>query len=556
MDETRAPEADADSPPAAEGGAAGPDLPDPVDLLPEAAARLGYAGLPELVEEVGAVARRGNPVAALAGGGSGKELLYALAAAERCDPSSPELQTLVLCPTPEEADRAARALHLLGGPTGLAALAWLPWREPPEGEEHPFAQLMTGRPAELMPRVEAGRLKLGGLKLLVLDGVSALEETGQWDAVEAILDTLPDDAQKLVTDVRGSERLRDLITHQLGRARKWPPELFAPGGGGEPDQNAPALLAAAGGSGEERIDRLADALRQAAGEADTDRAVVRCRDGEEAHRVATALAARGVELTDEDEGPGVAVAWGEDEPRPEGIGVLFGLPLSLEGLRWLDRADVPAAVVDAGHRDQLRLLARRQGWRLRAVPEGPAPAAGDRIERWRRRLRERIEERDDAAEALVLEPLIREHGAARVAEALSGLLREGAPEPAEAPPELEARRAERPGRQERPPRGAAPRGRGGQAGGRGSGGGGSPHQGTWTRVFVSAGERDGVGPGDLVGAITGETRVTGDQIGRIDVRESYSLVDVEPDVAEEVMAGLTGTSVKGREVVARPDRKS
>lgn len=532
---------------------AGPELPDPRDLLPEAAERLGYAGIPELVEEVGNVARRGNPVAALAGGGSGKELLYALAAAERCDPASPGLQALVLSPTPEEADRAARALHLLGGPVGLAALAWLPWREPPEGESHPFAQLLAGRPAELLPRVEAGRLKLSDLRLLVLDGISGLEETGQWSAVEAVLDTLPSDVQKMATDVRSSDRLRELLTRQMGRARKWPSELFTPGGDEPVREDAPELLWAAAGSEEERVDRLADALRQASGEAEADRAVIRCADGDAAHRVAAALTSRGFELTDEPEGPGVVVAWGEDEPRPEGIGLLFGLPLTLEGLRWLDRSDARAAVVEAGHADQLRILARRQGWRLRAVPERSAPRAEDRIQRYRRRLRDRLEGRDDASESLVLEPLLREYGSARVAEALSGLLREGVGE-AEAKPESEPRPRE-PAAPERPPRGGAARGRGGEAGGRGS----RPpaaEKGTWTRLFVSAGDRDDVGPGDLVGAITGETSVTGEQIGRIEVRESYSLVDVDPGVADEVMSGLTGITIKGREVVARPDRKS
>ena len=528
-----------------------PDTPDPRDLLPSAAARLGYAGVPELVEEVGNVALRGNPVAALAGGGSGKELLYALAAAERCDPASPELQALVLSPTPEEADRAARALHLLGGPVGLAALAWLPWREPPEGTSHPFAQLLAGRPAELLPRVEAGRLKLGNLRLLVLDGLSALEETDQWSAVEAILDTLPADAQKMVTDVRGSDRLEKLLTRQMGRARRWPPELFTPGGEEPVDKGAPDLLWTAAGSEEERLDRLADALRQASGEADADRAVIRCVDGDTAHRVAAALAARGFELTDESRGPGVVVAWGEDEPRPEGVGLLFGLPLSLEGLRWLDRSEVRAAVVEAGHADQLRILARRLGWRVRAVPERPAPPAEDRIQRYRGRLRDRLEERDDAGEALVLEPLLREFGSARVAQALSGLLREGMPEPEAEPAEAERERAA----PERPPRGAASRGRGGAGDGR-AGEARKGSEGTWTRVFVSAGDRDDVGPGDLVGAITGETGATGDQIGRIEVRESYSLVDVDPAVADEVMSGLTGITIKGREVIARPDRKS
>ena len=165
------------------------------DVQREACESLGYGRVPELVEELEAVARRGNPIAALAAEGSGKELLYALAAAERCDPESPELQALVLCPTRDAALRAAEALHALGLEPGLAALAWLPWREPTEESgERPFAQLVAGRPVELLPEVRSGRLKLGGLRLLALDGVSALEETGQWESVEAILDTLPDGA--------------------------------------------------------------------------------------------------------------------------------------------------------------------------------------------------------------------------------------------------------------------------------------------------------------------------------------------------------------------------
>lgn len=539
--------------PSASGPGTGTGSPEggvePEPLLHDAAGRLGYPAVPELVEEMGAVARRGNDVAALAGGGSGKELLYALAAVGQGDPGSPGVQALVLGPTREEVDRAARALHLMGAPAGLAALAWLPWRHPPRGSSHPYAQLLAGRPEELLPQVEEGRLKLGDLELLVLDGLSALEETGGWPGVEALLDTLPADAQKVVTDVRPSERLDELLTHQMGRARKWPAELFPPDGEAAPGPGAPALLSASAGTEDERLDRLGDVLRRASEEAGTDRAVVRCPDGAVAHRVAAALASRGFELTDEAEGPGVAVAWGEDEPRPRDVGVLFGVPVSLEGLEWLEEAAVRAAVVEGGHVDQLRILTRRMGWRLQPAPERQTSVSRDRIQRYRDRVRARLEASDDSAETLVLEPLLGEHGSLAVAAALSGLLREDRPpEPADEEVETAPRR---------PPRGGAPRGReSSQTGdgprGRPDGGDGS----TWTRLFISAGDRDDVGPGDLVGAITGETSATGDQIGRIDVRESYALVDVDPDVADEVMSKLTGATIKGREVIARTDRKS
>lgn len=517
----------------------------PEAALREAEARLGYRSKPEPVAELANVLRRGNDVVALAGEGSGKELLYALAAAERADPASPAVQALVLCPTPEATARAGRALHLLGADRGLASLSWLPWREPSDGEAPPFAQLLAGRPGELLPQVKAGRLKLGDLAVLAVDGVSALEETGGWPAVEALLDTLPSDVQKILTDVRRSERLDDLVKHRVSRAKKWPPELFAPGAGRKASSSV-RLLWAAGAGEEERLDRLVDTLRRAAEASGDERAVVRCPDGATAHHVAASLAARGFELTDRLEEPGVVVAWGEDEPPPEAVGVLYGLPLSLEELgRWLGGAAARAVVVRPAEVDQLRLLARRAGWTLAPVPERPSAGARDAVEAFRDRVRRRLEGHEDAAETLVLEPLLEAHGATRVAGALSALLREREPAggDGEEAPAREAPEPE-PAPERRPPRGARPRGR--RAVDESAG---------WTRLFVSAGKRDGVGPGDLVGAITGETPAEGGQIGRIEIRESYSLVDVDPSVAEQVMEALTGVRVKGREVIARRDRK-
>jgi hypothetical protein len=44
------------------------------------------------------------------------------------------------------------------------------------------------------------------------------------------------------------------------------------------------------------------------------------------------------------------------------------------------------------------------------------------------------------------------------------------------------------------------------------------------------------------------------QIGKIDVRETFSLVDVAPGVAEQAARRLSGVSIRGRRVTARPDR--
>lgn len=506
--------------------------------------RLGYRGVPDLVAELYAVGRRGNDLALVAAAGSGKEALYAILAAERCDPESPEVGALVLSPTREEALRAGRALHELGGIAGLTALAWLPRGRagPGGGAPPPFAQLVAGRPSDLLPEVRAGRLGLGELRLLVVDGVTALEETDEWEALEAFLDTLDPDAQRVAVDARRSDRLEELARRQLTRPRRWPPELLGDeaGAAGEGVAAGPSLHVGSAEDPETRLRLLAEGLRWAAGEEDAERGYVACPDGETAHRVAADLAARGFELAGEAGEAGIVVGWGEDERPPPGIvTALFGLPLGLdELLRWLGEASTRIAVVPERHRTQLLLTARRAGWDAASLPE-PLPASGeDRIGRFRERLRRRIRERDEASELLVLEPLLREWGAARVAAALSSWIRaleEGEAGEAGAPPGRAVPGDRRPRRGPGRP---------------------SPPGASWTRLWVNAGERDGVGPGDLVGAITGETGVVGGQIGQIEVRDTYSLVDVDPDAAAEIMERMSGARIKGREVVVRPDREA
>jgi ATP-dependent RNA helicase DeaD len=68
------------------------------------------------------------------------------------------------------------------------------------------------------------------------------------------------------------------------------------------------------------------------------------------------------------------------------------------------------------------------------------------------------------------------------------------------------------------------------------------------------GERDGVTTGDLLGAITGEANVNGEAVGRIDIKESHTLVEVHDDMAQQVIKSLNGTTISGRAVRADFDR--
>jgi ATP-dependent RNA helicase DeaD len=73
-------------------------------------------------------------------------------------------------------------------------------------------------------------------------------------------------------------------------------------------------------------------------------------------------------------------------------------------------------------------------------------------------------------------------------------------------------------------------------------------------VFIGAGNRDSVRVGDLVGAITGETGIAGAQIGKIEIRGGFSLVEIDSQVVDRVVTKLNGTTIRGREVTVKLDR--
>ena len=94
------------------------------------------------------------------------------------------------------------------------------------------------------------------------------------------------------------------------------------------------------------------------------------------------------------------------------------------------------------------------------------------------------------------------------------------------------------------------------SGGRGDGPrprGGRP-SGPAARLFIGAGREAGIRPGDLVGAITGETGLTGKDVGSIEIHQRFALVEVPESAADEVVRALRATMIKGRKATVRRDR--
>jgi ATP-dependent RNA helicase DeaD len=75
-----------------------------------------------------------------------------------------------------------------------------------------------------------------------------------------------------------------------------------------------------------------------------------------------------------------------------------------------------------------------------------------------------------------------------------------------------------------------------------------------TRLFVGTGRSAGVRPQDLVGAIAGESYLSGRDIGAIEIADRFSLVEVPESAADDVVKALRGTTIKGRSATIRRER--
>jgi ATP-dependent RNA helicase DeaD len=84
----------------------------------------------------------------------------------------------------------------------------------------------------------------------------------------------------------------------------------------------------------------------------------------------------------------------------------------------------------------------------------------------------------------------------------------------------------------------------------------SPPEWETTRLFIGAGRKAGVRPGDLVGAIANEVGVDASAIGAIEIADRFSLVEVPEEIVEDIIGALRATTIKGKRVTVRRDREA
>ncbi|HYH79810.1 MAG TPA: DbpA RNA binding domain-containing protein, partial [Longimicrobium sp.] len=261
-----------------------------------------------------------------------------------------------------------------------------------------------------------------------------------------------------------------------------------------------------------------------------------------------ALSLRGFMIGDPEDDEADVIVVGTDEAAAGAGGTIisFDVPGDEASLKARHGAaeHTGFVLVEPRELQHLRDIAQRANLDARpAGITGDAPASTDELRRFRQEIRRALREEDIGAQMLVLEPLFEDFTAAEVAAAVAALLRKRAPAPAADGGGASQGHAANSSAGVRGVGGAAPRE---------STAGSAPA--AFARLFVGVGQRDGVRAGDLVGTIAGEAEIPGSAVGKIDIRDTFSIVEVPADVAQKVIDTVNGTTVKGRSVRVDYDR--
>jgi ATP-dependent RNA helicase DeaD len=68
------------------------------------------------------------------------------------------------------------------------------------------------------------------------------------------------------------------------------------------------------------------------------------------------------------------------------------------------------------------------------------------------------------------------------------------------------------------------------------------------RLFVNIGKSQNIRPGDVLGAVAGETGISGKLVGSIDMYDNYTFVEVPREYADAVLRAMKDVKIKGKNV--------
>ncbi len=540
---------------------------------------LGYEEPTPIQREAIPPLLEGRDLLGQAATGTGKTAAFALPLLQHLEQrgrgSAPV--ALVLAPTRELAMQVSEATHRYGKdlfPAGGARVLPVYGGQPIGRQLRELERgvdIVVGTPGRVIDHINRGTLDLSGVRTVVLDEADEMLDMGFAEDIEAILDAAPADRQTVLfsatmpsrVDRIARRHLREPVRIEIRR------EQAAPGEAPQVRQSAyvvarPHKPAALGRildveapeaalvfcRTREEVDALtetlngrgyrAEALHGGMSQEQRDKVMGRLRNQTADLLVATDVAARGLDV--------------EHLTHVVNYNVPSAPEAYVHRIGRVGRAGregVAITLAEPREHRMLKTIERSTGAKIvmEKVPT-VADLRARRLELTRAALRESLLEDHLDGFRAVVEALTDEFDVMDVAAAAVKLAHEastggGADDDSDIP-QVAAQVEDRAPRSSGPSRPGAPGGPARK---------GRQLEGPTTRLFIGLGRAAGVRPQDLVGAITGESSLSGRQIGGIEIAERFSLVEVPEPAAEEVIAALRATMIKGRKATVRRDGK-
>lgn len=177
----------------------------------------------------------GRDVLAHSQTGSGKTLAYLLPLLQQLDPEVKLTQQVIIAPTQELAMQIVRESERYGEQRGIGVLALIGGaavkRQIEKLRLHP--QLVVGTPGRIRELIEVRKLKMHGVKTIVVDEVDQVFQLGGAGDVERIIGSALRDRQLVFLSATVSEETKSLVTKEMNN-----PVLV----GISPDQGGPSTL--------------------------------------------------------------------------------------------------------------------------------------------------------------------------------------------------------------------------------------------------------------------------------------------------------------------------
>jgi ATP-dependent RNA helicase DeaD len=498
--------------------------------------------------------------------GTGKTAAFALPVLARIDPSQRKPQVLVLAPTRELALQVAAAFNSyaaqLPSVRTVAVYGGADFRD----QIHQLkrgAQIVVGTPGRVMDHMRQGTLDLSELRTLVLDEADEMLRMGFIDDVEWVLEQLPEQRQVVLFSATMPAEIRRISQQYLSSPAEITIRTKAADAGRirqrylvvQGPHKLPALervLESEGGEGVIIFARtkaitltVAESL-EAHGydvavlngdvpQAQRERTIERLKSGQVDVLVATDVAARGLDV--------------------DRIGLVINYDIPFDSEAYVHRIGRTGRAGRSG--EAILFLTPRErrflGGLERAVGkpiepmEVPSNATINqhRLDRLRQRLTAAHQQSGCNAEerallSEILQRVAQEQGCDPGALALAALELglAGKPLLQQGNDDFSQVRANGPGRdrgdRDRGDRDREPRRR---IPGRSERPVGEP-EADMERFRVELGWRDRIKPGNLVGAIANETGLNGRSIGRIQIFDTHSVLDLPKGMPEEVFQSL------------------